>query len=303
MNIKERLTKEQRRKLYGVLNILPDKLVIYLQHYAALGRMLNLKNPKRFTDKIQWYKLNYRDPLMTKCADKYQVRNYLEEKGLHNITPTLYQVCNSFEEIKFEELPNSFVIKSNNGTGTNIFIEDKKALDFEEVKDIIKSWNQVNTITVGREWAYKDIEPKIIIEEILKPKDEFQLKYGLNDYKFMCFNGKPELVWVDIDRHGFHSRKFYTKDWSELEVLSDRESFNGKLHKPFGYEKMIEISTQIAADFPFVRVDFYSLNNRIYIGELTFYPWSGTVKFNPDEFDYRLGELFNLPKPINMNKY
>src|SRR5699024_7523759 len=146
----ERLTKEQRRKLYGVLNILPDKLVIYLQHYAALGRMLNLKNPKRFTDKIQWYKLNYRDPLMTKCADKYQVRNYLEEKGLHNITPTLYQVCNSFEEIKFEELPNSFVIKSNNGTGTNIFIEDKKALDFEEVKDIIKSWNQVNTITVGR---------------------------------------------------------------------------------------------------------------------------------------------------------
>ena len=283
--------------------MLPDKIVVHLQYYAALGRKINLKKPKRFTEKIQWYKLNYKDPLMTVCADKYKVRSYANTKNYNDYLPDFYGVFDSFDEINFNSLPNSFVIKANNGSGTNIFVKDKSKMNLSEVENNIKSWEKVNTLSVGREWAYKDIEPKIIIEEILKPKDEFQLKYGLNDYKFMCFNGKPELVWVDIDRHGFHSRKFYTKDWSELEVLSNRESFNGKLHKPFGYEKMIEISTQIAADFPFVRVDFYSLNNRIYIGELTFYPWSGTVKFNPDEFDYRLGELFNLQKPINMNKY
>jgi hypothetical protein len=294
MNIKDLMSKETKRSLYKVLDILPDEIVIRLQYYASLGRFPNLKNPQRFTEKLQWYKLNYRTPLMTQCADKYKIRFYLKDKGYEAFTPKLYQVCDSFEEIDFEKLPDSFAIKCNNGSGTNVFVRNKAEMDVEKIGADVSMWNEVNTISVGREWAYQDIEPKLVVEELLISHDGTQ-KEDLNDYKILCFNGEPKVLWVDVDRHIDHRRNFYDLKWNDLGILSDCPNSDKPIPKPYGLEKMIEIARDIAKDFPFVRVDFYSVNQKVYIGELTFYPWSGCVQYTPDSFDFELGSYFTLP--------
>ena len=146
MSIKDCMSKKTRRSLYRVLDILPDKTVVKLQYYASLGRFPNLKDPKRFTEKLQWYKLNYRTPLMTQCADKYKIRFYLKDKGYGDFSPTLYQVCESFEEIEFDKLPDAFAIKCNNSSGTNVFITDKSKMDMNAVAEEVRSWKKVKTI-------------------------------------------------------------------------------------------------------------------------------------------------------------
>ena len=295
MSIKQKMNENQKRKLYKILDLLPNKLVLNLQYYATVGRILNLRNPKRFTEKIHWYKLNYQTPLMTKCADKYLMRDYVEEKGYESFLPKLYAVHDSFEQIEFDNLPNSFAIKCNNGSGTNIFVPNKIASDYKSIKRTVESWEKVNTLSIGREWAYKNIIQKIVIEELLDPEDDFQRKNGLNDYKILCFNGNPQYAWVDVSRHTDHRRNFYDLDWNKLDVVTDKPNTEVSIMKPYGFDKMIQIAAEFAQDFPFVRVDFYSLNKKVYIGEITFYPWSGCVQFIPDEFDFEMGELFKLP--------
>lgn len=278
--------------LYPIISIIPDRLMLKIKYFLYTGNKLNLKKPKKFTEKIQLYKLEHRDPLMTMCADKYKMREYLSKKGYKNLTPTLYQIVNTYEEIDFTVLPNKYVIKLNNGSGTNIIVDGNNITN-REIKETIKKWKYVNTITTGREWAYKNIERKIIIEEFLEPKDQLQIENGIIDYKFMCFSGQCEYVWVDIGRYGNFRRAFYDKKWNKLKVTSNRKIMYEEVKKPFYFDEMLEISNTISKDFPFVRVDFYLVNDKLYIGELTFYPWSGFVKFDPPSFDYQLGDLFD----------
>lgn len=294
MIIKDHMTKKTRRSLYKLLDILPDKTVVRLQYYASLGRFPNLKNPQRFTEKLQWYKLNYRTPLMTQCADKYKIRFYLKDKGYEDFSPELYQVCDEYSEIDFDKLPDAFAIKCNNSSGTNIFITNKADMNLDEIATEVSSWKKVKTISAGREWAYEDIEQKIVVEELLVSRDGTQ-KDSLNDYKFLCFNGEPKVLWVDVDRATEHKRAFYDLDWNMLDVTSNRTKSDKPIEKPYGFERMIEVAKDIAKDFPFVRVDFYSVNEKLYIGELTFYPWSGCVEFTPDSYDFELGGYFELP--------
>ena len=206
-----------------------------------------------------------------------------------------------FEEIDFSSLPDEFVIKANNGCGTNIFVTDKSKLDLPALAREVASWGKVNTISVGREWAYTNIVHKIVVEELLVSFDDTQ-QNDLNDYKVLCFNGEPKVVWADVDRHIDHRRNFYDLEWNDLYVLSDCPNAEQPIPKPFGLEKMLEIAKDIASDFPFVRVDFYSVNQKVYIGELTFYPWSGCVQYQPDEFDFRLGGYFTLPPVTRSDK-
>ncbi|MEK5427757.1 ATP-grasp fold amidoligase family protein [Cytobacillus sp. FSL R7-0680] len=277
---------------------LSDKQVINLQYRITLNRRLNLKEPKRFTEKIHWYKLNYRTSIMTQCADKYRVRSYIQGKGYEEILVKLYQVCDSYEDIDFASLPDSFVIKSNKGSGTNLFIKDKNKLNKSVIEKTIKQWKTVNTVLMGREWAYQNIKDKIVIEELLV--DNSNKTSDINDYKFLCFNGKVEYIWVDTDRHDDHRRNFYNINWEKLNVQSDWPNTNNEILKPDGFEYMVQIAESIAKDFPFVRVDFYWVNGKVYFGEITFYPWSGCVKFVPDSFDYEMGDLFKLPIPTVM---
>lgn len=260
-----------------------------------LGRKLNLKDPKRYTEKLQWYKLYYRDPVMQQCADKYAVRAYVESKGLGHILNKLYAVFHSPEEIVFDSLPNKFVLKLSNGSGTNLICTDKHALDIEKVRQQFRDFYAQSGTSAGREWVYTtDKTPVIIAEELLE--DDTQADGSICDYKFLCFNGEPCYAVYDVDRFTNHRRNIYDTDWNDLHVASDCPCGTTDVPRPENLTEMLDIARTLCADFPAVRVDLYSIHNRIFFGELTFFPWSGYVQYTPDAFDFEVGEKFVLPQ-------
>ena len=278
------------------LSFVPDSVMLRLQYRIKMGLKLNLDDPKRFTEKLQWYKIYHRDPLMGTCVDKYEVRKYIESKGLGDTLNKLYCVCSDPDEIDFAALPDRFVVKTTDGGGgENIFIcRDKSSLNVEELKTKLRSWKDKKNVNPGREWAYTLIkESRYIVEEYLE--NEVNPEAGISDYKFFCFNGKPHCIAYDIDRYIGHKRNFYDVEWNNLHVTTDCETFDDSLMpRPEGLEDMCKVAEILSQDFPFVRVDLYYIKGKVYFGELTFYPWSGYVKYKPEEFDYQLGELMKI---------
>lgn len=277
-----------------LLAFIPDSCMLKIQYRLKLNRRLDLSKPKRFTEKLQWYKLEHRDPIMGKCVDKYQVREYVKSKNLESILCDIYGVYSDVEEIDFEMLPARFVIKTTDGSGgENILIcKDKLSLDLDDVRAKLASWKNKKDINAGREWAYTCIDKtRYIIEEYLE--DEMNPEAGISDFKFLCFKGKPFCVVYDKDRYIGHKRNFYDMDWNNLSVVSDCPGFDDAgMEKPKGFDEMVRVAEVLSADFPFVRVDLYYLRDQVYFGELTFYPWSGYVQFVPDDFDFKLGRQF-----------
>ena len=298
MNEYKKLFRSQklRHVILDLFRFIPDKQMLRLQYRIKMGKKLNLTNPQTYTEKLQWYKLYYRDPLMTRCADKHLVREYLTERGFGDLLCQEYGVYDNPEDINLKALPDRFVIKTTNGSGTNIFCTDKSRIDFSDAKKRLKNWIKRDCYGLGREWAYKDINPKIIVEEYLEDKDN--MYDGINDYKFMCFNGKVSYVVLDVDRYVAHKRSIYDADWNYIDVGTDCEKLGDLVSKPEGFEEMKQIAESLAKDFPCVRVDLYWINHRTYFGELTFYPWTGYVVFDPVSFDRELGDKFQLPGKI-----
>ncbi|GAB2318567.1 ATP-grasp fold amidoligase family protein [Alkalibacterium sp. s-m-22] len=291
--------KETRFKILHFLRLVPDSWMLKFQYKVKMGRKLNLKKPERFTEKLQWYKVNYHNQLLTQCADKYEVREYIKSKGLQNILVELYAIYDNPTQIEVDKLPEKFVIKTTNGSGTNILCREKSTLSIEKIKSDLAIWLKRDNYAVGREWSYKGITPKIIIEEYLEDNNN---KFdGINDYKFLCFNGKPKYVVLDVDRHIGHKRNIYDIDWNYIDVTTDHDNFGDVVKRPEGYEEMVKVAKVLSQDFPFVRVDLYYANKKVYFGELTFYPWTGYVQFDPDEFDYILGKEFILPSLKRVN--
>lgn len=286
--------QELRLKILEFTNFIPDKFMIKLQYRIKTGRKLNLKNPKRYTEKLQLYKLNYRNPLMTKCSDKYLVREYIKNKELGEILNPLYGVYNSSDEINYDELPKSFAIKHTNGSGANIFIQDKSKVEFEDIRDKVDSWMDRKNINYGREWCYYNVEPRIVIERLLE-RDE---NNDIPDYKFFCFNGKVKYLYTMVDYVDDHKNgrcSFFTPNFEKLPYRrSEYMEINRDIPKPPNFEKMIKVAEILSEDFPHVRVDLYNIKGKIIFGELTFYNASGYTIFTPDEFDFILGEEFDL---------
>ncbi len=275
-------------------------MMLRLQYRIKMGFWPNFKSPKRYTEKLQLYKMYYRNPLMTICVDKYEVRKYVKAKGLEHILTTLYGVYNHPEEIDFESLPKRFIAKSTTGGGglNVIIIKDKNTCDWEKVTAEMKPWcwnrNEGSTYSSGREWAYTGIkQSRIVIEELLE--DDRNEDGSIEDYKLMCFDGKFGSLWVDKNRYSNHKRGFWDKDLKFLpNVTSDHETFEAPPPLPDNINEMITMAEKLSEDFPYARVDFYNIKGRIVFGEITFYPWSGYVKFHPDAFDFELGSLFNI---------
>lgn len=286
--------QELRLKILRLTDFVPDKQMIKLQYRISSGRKLNLKKPERFTEKLQWYKLNHRDPLMIQCSDKYKVREYIISKGYENILVPLYGVYDRAEDIDFEKLPSKFVLKTTNGSHTNILCEDKNKLNIELTVKTLNEWLTKRSSKLGREWAYYDIQPRIICEAYLE-KDE---NNDLIDYKFFCFNGHPFSLYVITERFledgiklGIYDTKFNRLPYKR----SDIRGLTTDAVKPGNFDEMIEIAKKLSEDFPHVRVDLYNIDGKIYFGELTFYTAGGYQNYEPDEFDLMLGKQFNLP--------
>lgn len=282
-----------RQKILGLLRFVPDIPMLKLQYRIKTGRGLDLKNPRRFSEKLQWYKLYYHNPVMHQCADKYAVRSYVESKGLGHLLVELYARYDKVEQVKWSELPERFVIKTTNGGGgLNVIVcPDKAALDMDEVRTKLRCEKSMPR-DGGREWAYYGLEPGIIVEELLENREDPAA--GIPDYKFLCYNGKPRYIVVDTDRYSGHKRNIFDTAWNDLQIGSDCPPCDRELPPPDTLEEMLRSAAALSEDFPFVRVDLYSVNGRVYFGELTFYPWSGYVQFQPDEADYLLGKDFPL---------
>ncbi len=292
-----------KTKILSLFNFIPDKQMVKLQYRIKTGRKLDLKNPIRYTEKIQWYKLNARNPIMHSCVDKYDVRNYIREKGYSELLTECYGVYEKVADIKFESLPDRFVMKkTNGGGGLNVLIcKDKSTLKREKVRLLLDNWLKATSKRGGgREWAYYGLKSKIIIEEYLE--NEENPDASINDYKIFCFNGKAKFFVVDIDRYVGHKRNFYDLQWNDLHIVSDCPAADREIPKPKNFSSMLQIAEALAKDFKHVRVDLYNINGKIYFSELTFYPWSGYVQFLPDRFDFELGKAFTLSE-VNVERY
>lgn len=243
------------------------------------------KEPETFNQKIQFRKLYDNNPLYSICADKYRVREYVKEKIGEEYLIPLYLVTDKLTEEQWDKLPNSFVAKANHDSGTVKIIKDKNKVD---KKKIIKELNMSLKFDYGiisMEKYYSNIPRKIIVEKYLKEE--------IVDYKFLCFNGKVEMLFLCLNRNSTGLNvDFYSKEWEKLPFERHYKNSDKIINKPDNYEKMIEISEKLAEDFDFVRVDLYEVNNKIYFGELTFCPGSGMEEFTPEEWDYKIGSYW-----------
>ena len=271
------------------------KGILENRFYNMVGYFPNLDTPKSFNEKLNWLKLYYKDPLMTKCVDKITFKDYIKETLGDGYTVPLIKVYNSPEEINFEELPNQFVIKSNCGWGglQVCIVKDKNSVNIDNLKaqanNWILDWN--NYFYQSFEWDCKDITPKIMVEEYIE-----QMDGQVYDYKFFCYNGEPKNLFVAADRFQNKSFNFYDLDWNLLPFTRLYPNSKYPLKKPKNFNKMVELARKLSKPFPFVRVDLYEIGDKVLVGELTFFPGGGVEPFTPVEWDYKLGEMLKLPE-------
>ena len=292
-------SRKLRLQLLRLLSFIPDKTMLQIQYKIKTGRKLNLKNPQRLTEKQQWYKLYYKDPLMIPCVDKYDVRAYVESKGLGDTLIQCYGVFDRPEDIDFAKLPQRFVLKDTLGGGGNsvIIVSDKDTMDKDAVIAQMEGWvKQPHRVRDGgREWPYySGKKHRIIAEEFLEAEDP---ALGLVDFKTFCFQGRMEYVYAMCDRgNGPVKVGIYDRDYQKRPVLSlGHDDVYDRIRKPQNYEQLIAVAETLAKDFPHVRVDLYNNCGKVYFGELTFYGGSGYDIYDPDSFDFEIGSKFILP--------
>jgi hypothetical protein len=200
-------------------------------------------------------------------------------------------VYDGVEDIDIESLPNSFVLKVNHGSGQQILVKDKSEIDWEHELKLLRKWLSSNHYYNGREWGYKNIIPRIICEKYIEENGKLP-----TDYKFFCFNGVPRFLEVHKCRYEGQKKNIYDMDWKLLEFQKGNyPHITEQLEKPLGFEKMIDYAERLSKGFPFVRVDFYNVEGRIYFGEMTFYPGNGVSMFYPEEYNLTIGEYIELP--------
>lgn len=296
-----------RLKVLEFLSFVPDKQMIQIQYRIKTGRRLNLRNPVRYTEKLQWYKLYYRDPLMVACTDKFEVRKYVEQCGLGDILTKCYGVFDEPNEIDFNSLPMQFVLKDTLGGGGNsvIIVRDKSSLDVDYTLKMLEEWvrKDPSKPSGGREWVYYSGQKhRIIVEELI---DSDPRQGGLVDFKFLCFSGKIALLYVMSDRilgQGA-SCGFFTEEFERLPYTeSDEWPLEREISKPSNFDQMKRVAEILSAPFPCARVDLYNVEGKIRFGEITFFDSSGYMTFEPDDLDFVLGEKFFIetnrnPKP------
>ena len=280
------------------LDFLPDSWVVWIQYLIKTRHVLHLKNPKRFSEKLQHLKVYYRDPLMSRCADKYEVRKYISSLGLDSILNECYGVYDRVESIDWDSLPNRYVLKDTlGGAGLSvILIQDNRSADKEELRKTLYRWlkEPYDKKHTGREWVYDGHPHRIIIEKYLESDANVG---GLLDYKFFCNYGECKLVYVIADRSlgKGGSLGIFTPDFKRVKAeRKDERPLVREIEKPVSYNEMRAIAERIARPFPEARVDLYNIEGRIIFGEITFFDGSGYMRFNPDDFDKEFGDMFQF---------
>lgn len=266
---------------------------------------IDIENPKTFDDKIWYMKKHFYSSLAVQCADKVQVREYVKKCGLEEILVPVYGVYASAEKIDFTEFPDECYIKCNHTSGCN-YLYRKGQTDEKWLRKLFSLYLKRNHYNVGREWVYRGIPPRIIVEKELKSKEP------LRDYRMFCFDGEVKVVMVNVGtatENGEHAknvfRSFYTPDFEQikdLRILGDEAASKG-LTKPKGWNEMVDIAQKLSKPFAFCRVDLYNIDGKIYLSEMTFFPNAGINNFQPQEWALKLGSWIDLDKCRNNPTY
>lgn len=281
-----------KRIIKKILYKISPLLFCKISYYKYMGKKLDLEHPKDFNEKLQYLKFHqyYNNEKVTNCIDKYLVKEILEKKGMGDMVAGLYGVYDSVDEIPWQELPQSFVIKCNHGCGMNILCPDREKLDIKAAKKLLDTWMHTNYAQVYGEVQYQFIKRKILIEQMLD--------LDMPTYKFYCFHGKVEFLYrSSTGKTGILDEylDFFDKNWKWLDIRLDGHIHSmPKPEKPKNFEKMIEISEGLSAEFPFVRVDLYSDGEKIYFSELTFIPTGGFMKIQPMSYLDEWGRLLEI---------
>lgn len=282
-----------------LLHFLPDSLYLRYVYWRCMGKWLNLSNPQTFNEKLQWLKLHDRNPLYTMLVDKYAVKKWAADKiGEQYIIPTL-GVWKHFDEIDFDKLPVQFVLKTTHDSGGVVICHDKNTFDKQAARKKLEKSLKTNFYYMGREWPYKNVPPCIIAEPFLVNDNHRDLV----DYKFFCFGGTPKYCQVISDRRTNECIDFFDMEWNLQEFTGLQcphyphyPHYPHKIEKPIRFEPMKWACGVLSKDIPFVRVDFYEVYEKMYFGEMTFYPASGFGEFSPKEWNKKIGDLLKLPQ-------
>lgn len=264
--------------------------------YGAIswgGERLDFSQPVTFNEKLQWLKINDRRPEYMTMVDKYKAKQYVAKIiGEQYIIPNL-GVWDDFDEINFDKLPDQFVLKTTHDSGGVVVVKNKNQINIDEIKNKIEASLKSNYYYKWREWAYKNVSPRIIAEQFLYNSSE---KDCIWDYKLLCFNGKVEYSFVCSNRFGKGGLfvNFYDKYWEPMPFIRKYPKNPNEVEKPLFYDKMVGLSELLTKNIPLCRVDFYVTDDRLYVGELTSYPGAGFEQFDPYEWDIRLGQMINI---------
>ena len=281
-------------KLFRKLSrLIPDRIYLQIVYFRHFKKFIDFDNPKTFNEKIQWLKLNYRKEEYTNLVDKYRVKQYITKLiGEEYAIPTL-GVWKNVDDIDFKSLPEKFVLKCNNDSGGIVICKNKKDFDEVKAKSFLKERLKNNGYWYGREWPYKNVKPCIIAEKYM----EDSISKDLKDYKFFCFNGSMEFFDIDIDRFIEHRSNYYDRNGNFLPFGKTYcpPDYTKKIEMPKNLDKMIELAETISHNTVLSRIDFYEIDGQVYFGEITFYPGSGFSPFTDEKWDYKLGDMIDLP--------
>ena len=273
--------------------LIPDRIYLQIVYFRHFKKFIDFDNPKTFNEKIQWLKLNYRKEEYTNLVDKYRVKQYITKLiGEEYVIPTL-GVWKNVDDIDFKSLPEKFVLKCNNDSGGIVICKNKKDFDEVKAKSFLKERLKNNGYWYGREWPYKNVKPCIIAEKYM----EDSISKDLKDYKFFCFNGSMEFFDIDIDRFIEHRSNYYDRNGNFLPFGKTYcpPDYTKKIEMPKNLDKMIELAETISHNTVLSRIDFYEIDGQVYFGEITFYPGSGFSPFTDEKWDYKLGDMIDLP--------
>lgn len=276
-----------------------DRGVIARQFRKTFGYPLDWDHPRTLNEKLNWMKLNFRDPLQQIAADKYAVRAHVAARIGESYLIPLIRTYGRAEDIRLADLPAAFVLKVNHGSGQNWIVRDQSNEDERRIRREFYKWLWTSHYAASREWPYQGMKPVIVAEELLLDGSG-QIP---SDFKFHCFGGKVATIQVDLDRETAHRRNFYDLDWRLqpfiwTEWAGDKPSWpNGRaVERPAGLAEMVRVAETLAADFPYARIDLFYCGDKVYFGEITFYHGGAFERFDPPEYDRIFGDKLVLPR-------
>jgi hypothetical protein len=283
---------------HGLLNLLPDKLYLSIMYRATFGKKLNWENPKTFSEKLQWLKLNDRQPIYQQMVDKFAAKEFVSQRiGEQYIIPVLGGPWDATEDIDFDALPDQFVLKTTHDCGGVVICRDKSQLDVSAARKFLGEHLERKYYLHCREWPYKNVKPRIFAEAYLC---DHSGSTEIRDYKFFTFNGEPKIMYIASGRDYTKKDKqvvyadFFDMEFNHVDLQIDHDNAPVCPEKPKNFERMVECARKLAQGTKHLRVDFYEMNGQLYSGELTFYHCGGLHTFRTEEWETIMGDWICL---------